>query len=67
MKTYKYEETVRFTVEVTANTRTEAKAKAIEFVEAILESADKVDNDPQIKKWDMNTTDYEMSGEPTEE
>ena len=67
MKTYTYEETIRFTVEVTANTRTEAKDKAIDFVEAILESAAKVDKDPHIKTWDMNTTDYEMSGEPTEE
>jgi hypothetical protein len=67
MKTYTYEETIRFTVEVTANTRTEAKDKAIDFMDDLLDRAAKVKNAPHIKNWDMNTTDYEMSGEPTEE
>lgn len=55
---YRYEETVRFKVDVTAKTKEEAMEIATEFVEAILNAADKVDTAPQVKRWDMDTTDY---------
>lgn len=58
MKTYKYEETVRFTVVVKANTEEEARENAVEFVEGILNAADKVESDPKVKRWEMDTTDH---------
>ncbi|CAB4149955.1 hypothetical protein UFOVP543_48 [uncultured Caudovirales phage] len=58
MKTYRYFENVQFSVDVIAKDEKEAKEIATEFIESVLSAADKVDTEPKVKRWDMNTTDF---------